>query len=152
MMPWPRNPRIQRWLERGNATEALLGRGGYFVRDHDWVTEHDRILVANQLLLWAYPDHTAEAADALNGAVKTLVDEGNLHEVVDLIWSYVLVAEDDHRPLPIDRTLFDSALDRAGMAHLERTPEAHVHKVKQRLLALSADGDERPSSRDIERR
>jgi hypothetical protein len=131
----PVNPTVRGWLDRGNAAEALLGRGDYFLRTHDY-GDHDRVLVANQLLGWAFPDHLDDAAGAVDGAVTTLLDAGDLDGAVDVIWSYVLVAEDQGRRLPVDHDLLDRALDRAGMAHLERTPEDHVYLVKQRLGAL----------------
>jgi hypothetical protein len=143
-MSWPINPQIRRWLDSGNATEALLGRGDYFIRDHHWIDEHARILVASQLLQWAFPDHVEEAAMAVHRAVSALLDDNALSEAVDLIWSYVLVAEDRHVRLPVDLALLDGALDRAGMAHIPDAPEDRVFTVKQRLDALAGSAVDEP--------
>lgn len=146
-MPWPINPRIRRWLDEGKAIDVLLGRGEFFVREQGY-GDHDRILATNQLLMWAFPDHVDDAAQAVNAVVTRLLDAAELDELVDVIWSYVLVAEDEGRSLPVDRPLLDLALDRAGMAHLEQRPEAYVYEVRQRLDALEAA----PDSHDIGRR
>ena len=132
----PVNPTIRRWLDQGHAKEVLLGQGEYFVSDHDYSDEHDRILVGNQLVTWAVPDHAREAGDAVNAAVKQLVAEGDVEATLDLILSFVLVSEDRKLVLDVDRTLLGRALDRADSARVTGRPREHIQMIRRRLAAL----------------
>jgi hypothetical protein len=145
-LPWPINPKIRRWLDRGDGVEALLGEGEYFVLDPGW-GGHDVVLVVNQLFNWAELASRSEAAGSvLTEAVKQLVDKGDLSGAVTLIWAYVVIGDDRGLTLPIDASLLEASLDQAGVARLENLSEEFIWMVKGRLGALHRKHASAPST------
>ncbi len=98
------NTRVVRWFESGNATNALLGRGPYFVAETTYRDQHDRLLVLDQLLRWADPrDRLDTAGHAFMEALRTTVADSDITAAYDLVWSYLLVRKDHEVGLPLNR-------------------------------------------------
>ncbi len=105
------NPQVYSWLDGGRIVEALLGRGAYFIADHTYRTEHDRVLVLGQMLQWAAErDRVQDAADAFVEALREIAETGDVDDAYDLVWTYLLVA-DEWGPLPIDHEVLLRGLD-----------------------------------------
>lgn len=47
------NEILFKWFDQGEIVSALLGNGNYFIPDHTYVENHDRLLVIKMLYLWA---------------------------------------------------------------------------------------------------
>ncbi|MCI0345960.1 MAG: hypothetical protein L0221_11040 [Chloroflexi bacterium] len=128
------NSRIRHWLDSGHAVEALVGRPGYFVRDVDFVDEHDRVLVTDQLLTWAEDTNNVEGATrAVEGAIDELVRDVDLRGAFSTMWTYAVVAADRGATLPISPNVLASTIGQIRASSPEIVPAAILDELEQRL-------------------
>lgn len=93
---------FQRWFGEGRVIEALCGYGSYFIPDHTWRDEHDRLLALSQLLSWARPGHEIEATNGFEGALQSLLVTADPHGALDLFHCYLIISKEHNSTLPID--------------------------------------------------
>lgn len=133
------NEQLGHWFDSGHVTEALLGGEPYFIAETTFRDRHDRVLVVDQLLLWAADrDRLDEAARAFMNALRTAVGDGDVWAAYDLIWAYLLVRADHGTDLALNTDDVRRALDEAD--RLEDGALASVlairDQVRDELAAL----------------
>jgi hypothetical protein len=128
----PINQQIWRWFGYGNARDALVGDGDYFLRDHTWGC-HDTLLVLNQLFEWAATDDNRPvSAKAFVEALDFLTSANRTNDAFRLVLCYILVSEDRHESLPIDMEHVISSLAELARRHAD----ALSKDAQQRALVL----------------
>jgi len=105
-------------FESGDVAEALIGSDRISLPDHTWRL-HDRPLVIRELLRWAaITKREADARDGFAAALHSLDERGADADLLDLIWSYLLVTHETVT-LPLAsaaelRSVLDRAVERNG--------------------------------------
>jgi hypothetical protein len=116
-----KNQRVYDWFEKGEVSEAVLGRGHYFIPDLDFREEHDLVLILNQLFAWAAESaRERDAARGLELAVEKLLKEGALAQALKLVWSYLIVADNQRQQLPINAELLQEELAKSVHQEADR--------------------------------
>jgi hypothetical protein len=127
-----KNERIWGWFSNGHVCDALLGRGGYFIADVTYREEHDLSLIFSQLFSWAEESgRESDAARGIESVIHKLLLEGAVREALNLAWSYLVVAEERGKNLPLD---IDS-LQRQLAASIQK--EAHQVSIDESLRRLT---------------
>jgi hypothetical protein len=122
-----KNNKIRSWFDSGDIAKALMGIDDYFVSDVTNRIEHNRILVVRQLLHWADTEaKQSEAAEAIEEAVRQVARKNDLVVMLDLILSFSLVTETDHKTLPI---------------RMDRLIEVACESLRRNAAFISADAN-----------
>jgi len=138
----PINQQIWLWFNNGNARDALIGNGDYFLRDHTWGC-HDRVLVINQLFDWATTTNSGSvAAAAFTAALELLTSTERTNDAFDLVHCYIVLSDDRHESLPIDMehvacSLADAARDHAATLSKDAQQRDLILLVAARLPRLA---------------
>lgn len=97
------NLRIVSWIESGRLAAALIGEGDYFLKDHTWRNQHDRLLLINVLFQWAKTgDLFKRASEALSDALDSLDVDSQKEIIRDTLTAYRICSKDTGVFLNID--------------------------------------------------
>jgi hypothetical protein len=133
------NAQITRWFDEGHAKEAILGGEPFFVPETTFRDRHDRVLVLDQLLLWAVERGRAtEARSAILDALKAAAADADHWGAYDLVWSYLLVIKDHETVVALDSAEILAVLDELDAA--SDPPEDVVelrHRVRDELATAT---------------
>jgi len=106
------NERLAQWFDAGSAKEALLGGEPFIIPEATHRDRHDRLLVVDQLLLWAAArGRLQDAAAAFLAALDTAIADLDLWAAYDLVWSYLVARRDHESDLPVSKTEILHVLD-----------------------------------------
>ena len=136
------NQRIWRWFNNGDARDALIGGGDFFLRDHTWGC-HDTLLVLSQLFEWATTNNNgAASAKAFTEALDLLTTADRTGEAFRLVLCYLLVSDASHESLAIDmehviRSLAELARRHADALSKDAEQRALILDVASRLPRLA---------------
>ena len=136
------NQKIWHWFNNGDARNALIGGGDFFLRDYTWGC-HDTLLVLSQLFEWAIKNNKgAVSAKAFTEALDLLTAADRTSDAFRLVLVYLLVSEDRHESLPIDmdhvmRSLAELACLHADALSKDAEQRALVLDVATRLPRLA---------------
>ncbi len=106
-----RNLRIFEYFKQGKIKDAILGENNFFIPSVTFREQHDRLLVFRQLCIWSETNKKAnEASRSVEEIIEELYSQGNLLEMIDVVWCFLLVYEDGQCALSIDMEKMQSYL------------------------------------------
>lgn len=128
------NQQICEWFESGHIADAILGAPPFFLGEVTYRESHDRVLVLDQLVLWAKDERRRrEAVAGLRASLEATLLDDDSWAAYDIVWSYLLVADDRGFGLPIDFVELAGFLDELGSQHPGIADDDAVAAIRERV-------------------
>lgn len=143
------NRRLWAAFERRLAFEALIGDGNFFVPNVAYRECHNRPLALRQLAVWAQERSSfTTAEEAIVQAVGQLIRQARFEDVIDLVWSLIILWRTNDVKLPLSpdrfRSLMSDVIKTVRVESLSLQSRATLGSIRE--AARSYDLDEDPGT------
>jgi hypothetical protein len=131
-----KNEKIFQWFDQGHFKSAILGKGAYFIPDVTYRDHHDRLLIFQQLFLWLKDNQTKfQHSEILYDCLVNIIQSENINDILDVVWCYLLIAEEQHFQLGKETENIELNLADQVIKHGARIAESS--ELRELVLTLA---------------